>query len=233
MILEARAARIAGMWMAVAGVCFAGEFAVLSTGFRIHADRHETDGSVVRLYANGGMTQLPASSVAKFEAEETIPEPTAASVPAPVTSPTPEELVTAAAQRNGLPPELVHSVVAAESAFRTDSVSRKGAVGLMQLMPSTAREYGVDPTDPKQNVEAGTQYLRDLLVKYDGRVSRALAAYNAGPGAVDRYHGVPPYRETQAYVARVIKKYDQKSAASKHAKPKPGEKTPGRPSPPE
>jgi soluble lytic murein transglycosylase-like protein len=103
--------------------------------------------------------------------------------------------------------------VSAESAYQVKAVSKKGAIGLMQLMPSTARDYGADPTDPKQNVEAGTRYLRDLLVKYqhdDNQVSRALAAYNAGPGAVDRYHGVPPYRETRAYVASVIRKYEKK-----------------------
>ncbi len=102
------------------------------------------------------------------------------------------------------------SVVAVESGYRSDARSRKGAIGLMQLMPATARAYGADPADPKQNVEAGTRYLRDLLVKYDGRVSHALAAYNAGPGAVDRYHGVPPYRETLDYIARVIRKYEKK-----------------------
>jgi hypothetical protein len=232
MILEARVAKIITLGMTLAVTCLAGEYAVLSTGFRIHADRHETDGSVVRLYVNGGMMQLPAARIAGFEAEEQIPQ-TPTPAPLAATSPTPEELVTAAAERNGLPPALVHSVVAAESGYRTNAVSRKGAVGLMQLMPATAREYGADPADPRQNVEAGTQYLRDLLLRYDGRVSRALAAYNAGPGVIDRYRGVPPYRETRAYVARVIRKYDQKSAASKRTKPMRDGKTPGRPSPPE
>jgi soluble lytic murein transglycosylase-like protein len=113
-------------------------------------------------------------------------------------------------------------VVAAESGFRTNALSNKGAIGLMQLMPATAREYGANPQDPKQNVEAGTRYLRDLLWKYrndDHQVSRALAAYNAGPGAVDRYHGIPPYRETLAYVERVLRKYAKQAAASKRAKP--------------
>jgi soluble lytic murein transglycosylase-like protein len=196
--------------IAFSGSCFAGEYAVLSSGFRIHADRHETEGSIVRLYANGGVTEVPATQVTGFEAEEVVP----VTPPAVLQVPTPEELVTAAAKRNGLPPEFVKSVVAAESAFRTDAVSRKGARGLMQLMPATAREYGADPTDPRQNVAAGTQYLRDLLLKYqhdEHQVIRALAAYNAGPGTVDRYHGVPPYQETLAYITRVLRKYAKAS----------------------
>jgi soluble lytic murein transglycosylase-like protein len=95
-------------------------------------------------------------------------------------------------------------VVKAESAYQPNAMSPKGAIGLMQLMPTTASQYGADPTDPAQNVEAGTAYLRDLLIKYKGDVPAALAAYNAGPGAVDKYHGVPPYPETNAYIRRVI-----------------------------
>lgn len=196
--------------MMLTGSCWAGEFAVLSTGFRIHADRHETDGVVVRLYADGGVTELTATQVAGFEAEEEVPKP---AEPAVTTPQSPEELVTEAANRNGLPPAFVHSVVAVESGYRPDAVSRKGAIGLMQLMPDTAREYGADPHDPKQNVEAGTQYLRDLLWKYRNdahQVSRALAAYNAGPKAVDKYHGIPPYRETLAYVEQVLRKYEKR-----------------------
>jgi len=221
MILKPKVAQIAAGFVMLAGSCFAGEYAVLSTGFRIHADRHETEGAIVRLYANGGVTEMPAQQIAGFEADGEAPKPSAApSEITPVLSPT--ELVTAAAVRNGLPPEFVHSVVSAESAYRSNAVSRKGAIGLMQLMPATASEYGADPTDPRQNVEAGTRYLRDLLLKYrnsDHQVSRALAAYNAGPGAVDRHHGVPPYRETLAYVGRVLRKYEKQTASAKAAKP--------------
>jgi soluble lytic murein transglycosylase-like protein len=109
-----------------------------------------------------------------------------------------------AAEKYGLPPALLSSVVKAESGFRAEAVSVKGAVGLMQLMPGTAAELNADPSDPEQNVEAGARYLRDLLVKYGYSSHRALAAYNAGPGAVDKYNGVPPYRETQQYVDRVV-----------------------------
>jgi len=204
---------------------------VLSNGFRIHADRHEVTGPVVRLYAGGGVTEIPATGVAGFEAEEEIPR-LPATAPVGAASVSPDELVAAAAGRNGLPAELVRSMVSAESGYRADAVSPKGAIGLMQLMPSTAREYGADPRDPKQNVEAGTHYLRDLLLKYDGSVSHALAAYNAGPGVVDRYHGVPPYRETQAYVARVIRKYQKKDAPAKATSSSAAAKTPDPLSPP-
>jgi soluble lytic murein transglycosylase-like protein len=95
----------------------------------------------------------------------------------------------------------------AESAYQPQAVSRKGAVGLMQLMPQTAQSLGADPTDPVQNVDAGARYLRDLLQKYDGLLWHALAAYNAGPAAVDKYNGVPPYAETILYVKKIDQQY--------------------------
>ena len=120
--------------------------------------------------------------------------------------PTPLELADAAADRYGLPRELVRSVMAAESGFQPQAISPKGAIGLMQLMPGTAQALGADPHDPAQNVDAGTRYLRDLLEKYNYGLRHALAAYNAGPGAVDKYNGVPPYRETINYIGRIEKK---------------------------
>ncbi len=221
MILKPRAAQVLAGLAALAGSCFAGEYAVLSTGFRIHADRHETEGAIVRLYANGGVTEMPAAQITGFEADD-APRPSPVPLNIAPAAPSAKELVTAAALRNGLPPEFVHSVVSAESAYRANALSKKGAIGLMQLMPATASAYGADPADPRQNVEAGTRYLRDLLLKYrhsDHQVSRALAAYNAGPGAVDRHHGVPPYRETLAYVGRVLRKYEKQTAPAKTAKP--------------
>jgi len=109
-----------------------------------------------------------------------------------------------AAGRAELSPDLVEAVAWRESHLRQSAYSSKGAIGEMQLMPATARSLGVDPYDQDQNLRGGAQYLQALLHRYDGDVVRALAAYNAGPGAVDRYRGTPPFRETQAYVASIL-----------------------------
>jgi soluble lytic murein transglycosylase-like protein len=118
-----------------------------------------------------------------------------------------DNLILISAREHRVEPALVKAVIAAESNFRPDAVSRVGAQGLMQLMPKTAASLGVeDAFHPRENVDGGTRYLRAMLDRY-GDVSRALAAYNAGPEAVDRYRGIPPYRETRAYVARVLTYY--------------------------
>jgi len=190
----------------LASQAFAAEYAVLATGFTVRIDRHEAVGAVVRLHMNGGFVEMPAAAVERFEAEAPKPEPAPAT--AAVKAKNSAELVEDAARRYGLPPGFLRSVARAESGLRADAVSPKGAIGIMQLMPATAQVLGADPTDPAQNVEAGTRYLSTLLLKYKDdpyQVRKALAAYNAGPGAVDRYHGVPPYRETVEYVERVIK----------------------------
>ena len=116
-------------------------------------------------------------------------------------------IIDLAARQNELPAALVKAVIAAESAFDPEAVSHAGAQGLMQLMPATAQTLGVsDPLRPDQNVRGGVRYLRELVDRY-GDLSLALAAYNAGPTAVDRYGGIPPYRETRAYVKRVLTYY--------------------------
>ena len=197
--------------IALSATSFAGEFAVLSTGFRLHVDHHELDGSQVRLYQkDGGFTEMAAILVAGYEPELEPPSPPPAPVPPAkpaIPEPSPRELVEAAAKHAGLPPKFMHSVVRAESGYKTDAVSPKGAIGLMQLMPATAQAFHADPNVPEQNVEAGAAYLRELLIKYNGDTQRALAAYNAGPGAVDKYNGVPPYAETQTYIERVLRNY--------------------------
>jgi soluble lytic murein transglycosylase-like protein len=196
----------------------AGEYAVLASGARLYADRHESDGGKMTLFTKTGSTEMDSSLVVRFEREEYAP-PEAwvpqASVPQ-TASPTAKpagvaELVDNAARKYGLPPAFVRAVVAVESGYQANAVSPKGAIGLMQLMPATARELGADPKIPEQNVDAGTRYLRDLLLKYDNHAYHALAAYNAGPGAVDKYHGVPPYRETQNYILNVLRNWQKQT----------------------
>ena len=129
-------------------------------------------------------------------------------------------LIRAAAQKHGVSEAFLKSIVAAESNFNCDAVSRTGAIGLMQLMPATAQEYGADPKVPEQNIEAGARYLRTLMTRYKKKrdpLTHVIAAYNAGPGAVDRYRGVPPFRETRRYVVRVrafMKRFKSELAGS-------------------
>lgn len=210
----------------VAVPVWAGEYVVLGNGFRIHAERHEIDGATVRVFNDGGgIAEMPAASVAGYEAEEPAPAPVAAPAevannalkPADQAPVAPPQLAAGAARKFALPESFVQSVMKAESGFNPSAVSPKGATGLMQLMPATAKELGVDANNPRQNAEGGAQYLRQLLALYENRpdqVLLALAAYNAGPGAVERYHGVPPYLETRQYILRVLKNWDPGSLNS-------------------
>ena len=115
---------------------------------------------------------------------------------------------------NDLPPALVHAIIKAESNGRRKAVSRKGAMGVMQLMPFTSKRMRVaDPFDPIENIEGGIKYIKELLVTFEGNLTNTVAAYNAGPAAVRKFGGVPPYRETRIYVRRVMDLYRQYSVA--------------------
>ena len=128
-------------------------------------------------------------------------------------------LIALAAAKHNVPAAFVQSIVAAESNFNSAALSPKGAIGLMQLMPETAQQFGADPAVPAQNVDAGTRYLRWLMDRYQktrDATKRVIAAYNAGPANVDRYHGIPPFRETRCYVTRVLGFLKQFQGARKH-----------------
>lgn len=121
-----------------------------------------------------------------------------------------ENIIQKAANKHGVDPALIKAIITQESGFNPKAVSHAGASGLMQLMPKTARGLGItNPFDPEQNVEAGTKYIKSLLNNYNGNLTMALAAYNAGPGNVAKYGGVPPFQETQNYVKKVTAYYNQ------------------------
>ena len=126
-----------------------------------------------------------------------------------------ESVVQQSADKNHVDPALVRAVISTESNWNTGAVSSKGAMGLMQLMPDTAQRFGVgNAFDPAQNIGAGVQYLSMMLERYKGDVTKALAAYNAGPGAVDRFGGVPNFRETRNYVQKVTSNYFHPGSSS-------------------
>ncbi len=147
------------------------------------------------------------------------PEPVCNVIGDPVVAP----LIDGAAQAQGLAPELVRAVIEKESGFKPCAVSRKGAMGLMQLMPATADQFGLrDVFDPQENVNAGTKYLKQLLDKYGGDLAKALGAYNAGPATVDQAGGAPDIPETQEYVRAIMKKLDStRTVLPSTPKPKP------------
>ena len=187
---------------------------VLKNGFCIHHLRHEVVGSNTRLYTDEtNFVDVPTAEIQEMtETEEILP--VAPEIEKPKLSLS--EVVAAASDKHQIDADLISSVIHAESGFNPKALSPKGAQGLMQLMPGTASRLGVaDPYDPFANVDAGTEYLRELLARYKGDIPKALAAYNAGPLRVEQYHGVPPYHETRAYVTQVIKEFNRKKLAAR------------------
>ncbi len=202
------------------------EHVTLRNGFELDCVRREVVGDKIRLYLAGkgsasedsGYLEVEADSVVRVETVVEVPEPVASvKMPSPVkimSAPTKEEvheMLAHAGAKHNIDEDLLASVVRAESGGQVRAVSRTGAKGLMQLMPGTATAMGVDDAfRPEQNIGGGTAYLDWLLTRYHDNVALALAAYNAGPGAVDKYHGMPPYRETREYVARVIREFNRR-----------------------
>jgi len=212
MLLKATLATAA--LLLIAGQARAEQVFLLTTGYSLVAERHEIVGDRIRLHAaDGGVTELPAALVASIEERASVRPPVVEAMPSQQANSNPpviEDIVKAESVTNRLHPELLYSVIAAESNFNPRALSAKGAIGLMQLMPETAADLQVNPHDPAQNVQGGAQYLRFLLNKYAGskdQLVRAIAAYNAGPSAVDRYNGIPPFVETQNFVSRVLKRF--------------------------
>ena len=208
----------------------AAERVTLRNGFDLTCDHRVTVGDKVRLYMERGSDSFVEVAATEISASETVadPEPevvAAAGNPAAVAVEskavlTPEEMremLSKAGAKHNVDVDLLASVVRAESGGHVRAVSRAGAQGLMQLMPGTAAELGVGNTFvPEQNVDGGSAYLDGLLTRYHDNLALALAAYNAGPAAVDRWHGIPPYRETRLYVARVIREFNARVKTAEH-----------------
>ena len=218
----------------------AADLAVLRNGNTIRHERREVVGAVTRLYLSdsaSGYIEIPTDQIQRFEKDtapppakaQPRPQPTIAAVVARPFAASPQsttmlsrqglnEVINGAGERHQIDPDFINSVIRAESGFHQNAVSKKGAQGLMQLMPGTASQLGVNNAfDPNANVEGGTKYLRELLEKYNFDVPKALAAYNAGPKRVDHYHGIPPYYETQTYIARIIRDFNRQKLAENPA----------------
>ena len=199
------------------------ESAVLRNGFSISHDHHRQIGSVTRLFLTASEDEYvdtPSANIVSYEQELDPPSPKIDVIPNPSANRQLdlEQIVEKAATANQLDADFVHAVIRAESNGKSTAVSPKGAQGLMQLMPHTAMALGVKNSfDPSENVNAGTRYLRELLARYHNDPIVALAAYNAGAGRVQQYQGVPPYRETRAYVAAIIRDFNRRKLEAERA----------------
>jgi soluble lytic murein transglycosylase-like protein len=223
----------AGVLAAIASTAHAAERVTLRNGYEMRCDHHTQVEDRVRLFLSGGednYIEIRPQEIASFETVPDLPAPaTPADLPAPDAaqpanpqaapnaklSPTDlHEMLAKASREHNVDVDLLASLVKAESGGNTRAVSRAGAQGLMQLMPATAAGLGVsDSFQPEENVRGGTTYLDALLTRYHDNLALALAAYNAGPAAVDKYKGIPPYSETRAYVARVIHEFNRRVLA--------------------
>jgi len=206
---------LTGLLLSVPAFC--SELAILHNGFSILHTRRETVGSVTRLYTgtdSSSYVDIASDQIDHFEQAPNLPDVRvhAASVPTQNL----DDIINSISGRHHIDPDFINSVIHAESGFNQHAVSRKGAQGLMQLMPQTANQLGVaDAFNPGDNVEGGTRYLRELLERYNFDAVKALAAYNAGPARVEQYGGVPPYAETRAYVGRIVRDFNKKKLAEK------------------
>ena len=221
--MRARISFAIGPVVALAGLTMtlrAAERVTLANGFVQVCDHHEQVQGHVRLYLSPGENNYIEYAPGDIAAYEKAPDPPVSpGVPAQgahssLTGADLLEMLSHAGNAHNLDVDLLASVVKAESAGNANAVSHAGAQGLMQLMPGTAASLGVrDSFQPEQNVGGGSAYLDSLLTRYRDNLALALAAYNAGPEAVDKYHGIPPYRETRAYVARVIHEFNRRLLA--------------------
>ena len=185
------------------------DYFVLRSGARLNVTAYQLVGERYRIQINGGSAEIAAADVIAIEPEEIfISAPRMPLIQAPY-----GDMIQSAAKKYSVDADLIFSVIAAESNFNPRAISRRGARGLMQLLPATGTRFGVkDIFDPAQNIDAGTQYLRDLMARYQGDLVLTLAAYNAGPGAVQHYGRVPPYHETISYVRAIRKTYAQRKS---------------------
>ena len=229
------AAGAVGALASLATVARAGESVTLRNGFAMQCNRHAQVEGRTRLYLTAGDDNYIEFAPEEIVAVAAVPDPPAqvqhgqapdgmglvqetggakAGEEARLNAADLLEMLVKAGSEHNLDADLLASLVKAESDGNARAVSRAGARGLMQLMPGTATELGVeDSFEPGENVRGGSAYLDALLTRYHGQLALALAAYHAGPQAVDRYHGIPPYHETRAYVARVIHEFNRRVLA--------------------
>jgi soluble lytic murein transglycosylase-like protein len=195
--------------------------ATLRNGFSMRFDHRELIQENSRLYTSADENNYIDIATSEIVSLAQEPAPPSAPNAASGRAVDMKSVVASASDKTRLDEDLINSVIRAESGFNSKAVSPKGARGLMQLMPSTAAKLGVhDSFDAQANVDGGTRYLRELLARYNGDLAKALAAYNAGPHRVEQYHGVPPYRETQAYVSSIIRDFNRKKLAARKAQAK-------------